>query len=99
MVKTSYPMSKVRGSGPGGLPTSEVGAAAEGGYPTSEVGVAAEGGYPTSEVRAAAETGYPTSEVRGNGGEEQPQVQGVVAAQAQEGLEVLYHVEGQEGRR
>ena len=41
----------------------------------------------------------PKSEVRGGGREDQPHVQGAVAAQAQEGLEVLYHVEGQEGRR
>ena len=32
------------------------------------------------------------------GQEDQPHVQGVVAAQAQEGLEELSHVEGQEGR-
>ena len=41
----------------------------------------------------------PKSEVRGGGREDQPHVQGAVVAQAQEGLEVLYHVEGQEGRR
>ena len=29
----------------------------------------------------------------------QPHVQGVVAAQAQEGLEELLHVQGQEGRQ
>ena len=40
---------------------------------------------------------YPTSEVRGGGQEELPHVQGVVAAQAQEGLVDLFHVEGQEG--
>ena len=39
------------------------------------------------------------SEARGGGWEEQPSVQGAVAAQAQEGLEELSHVEGQEGRR
>ena len=39
------------------------------------------------------------SEVRGSGPEEQPHVQGVVAAQAQEGLEELSHIEGQEWRR
>ena len=37
-------------------------------------------------------------EVRGGGREEQPHVQGVVAALAQEGLEELFHVQGQEGR-
>ena len=46
-----------------------------------------------------AERSYPTFEVRGGGREEQPHVQGVVAAQAQECLEELFHVQGQEGRR
>ena len=36
-------------------------------------------------------------EVRGGGREEQPHVQGVVAARVQEGLEELFHVQGQEG--
>ena len=35
--------------------------------------------------------------VRGSSREEQPHVQGAVAARAQEGLEELSHVEGQEG--
>ena len=38
-------------------------------------------------------------EARGGGPEDQPHVQGPVAAQAQEGLEELYHVEGQKGWR
>ena len=38
-----------------------------------------------------------TPEVRGSGWEDQPHVQGAVAAQAQEGLEELSHAEGQEG--
>ena len=37
-------------------------------------------------------------EVRGSGREEQPHVQGVVAARAQEGQEELLHVQGQEGQ-
>ena len=36
-------------------------------------------------------------EARGGGREDQPHVQGAVAARAQEGLEELSHVEGQEG--
>ena len=55
--------------------------------------------YPASEVRGGDERSYPASEVRGGGWEEQPHVQGAVAARAQEGLEELSHVEGQEGRR
>ena len=61
---------------------------------------------------SAAEGSYPASELRGNGLEKPPciqgqgrrrgrstHVQGAVAALAQEGLEELSHVEGQEGRR
>ena len=40
---------------------------------------------------------HPAPEARGGGWEEQPHIQRVVAAQAQEGLEKLFHVEGQEG--
>ena len=47
----------------------------------------------------AAKRSYPTSEVRGGSWEEQPHIQGAVAAQVQEGLEELSHVEGQEGQQ
>ena len=47
----------------------------------------------------AARRTYPTPEGRGGGREEQPHVQGAVAARAQEGLEEPLHVQGQEGRR
>ena len=40
----------------------------------------------------------PKSEARGGGQEDQPHVQGAVAVRAQEGLEELSHIEGQEGR-
>ena len=66
-----------------------------------------------SEVRGAAGRRYPTPpcprpetearrsysmpKSRGSGQEEQPHIQGAVAAWAQEGLEELSHVEGQEG--
>ena len=46
-----------------------------------------------------ARRSYPTPKARGGGREDQPHIQGVVAARAQEGLEALSHVEGQEGRR
>ena len=42
-------------------------------------------------------TPRPTPEARDGGREDQPHVQGVVAAQMQEGLEALSHVEGQKG--
>ena len=41
----------------------------------------------------------PKPEAKGGSQEEQPQFQGAVAAWAQEGLEELSHVEGQEGQR
>ena len=56
----------------------------------------AERRYPASEVRGSDERSYPASEARGGGWEEQPHA---VVAWAQEGLEELSHVEGQEGRR
>ena len=51
---------------------------------------------PGCDGTGMAERSYPTSEVRGSGREEQPQVQRVVAVRAQEGLEELFHVQGQE---
>ena len=45
-----------------------------------------------------AKRSYPTPEARGGGREEQPHFQGVVAVRAQEGLEELLHVQGQEGQ-
>ena len=41
----------------------------------------------------------PTPEAKGGNWEEQPRVQGAVALWAQEGLEELSHVEGQEGQQ
>ena len=46
----------------------------------------------------AAGRSHPASGVRGGGREEQPHVQGALAPRAQEGLEELSHVEGQEGQ-
>ena len=40
----------------------------------------------------------PQPEARASGQEEQPHVQEVVAAWAQEGLEELFHIQGQDGR-
>ena len=62
---------------------------------------AAERRYPASKVRGGGreELPYaPKPETRGGGREEQPHVQGALGAWVQEGLEELYHVEGQEGR-
>ena len=45
----------------------------------------------------AAKRSYPLPEARDGGWEELPHVQGAVAAQVQEGLEKLFHVQGKEG--
>ena len=66
----------------------------------SEVGGVAERSYLTSEVRGRGWEELPHApmpEARGGGREDQLHVQGAMATQAQEGLEELSHVEGQEG--
>ena len=84
--------------------------AAKRSYPTSEVrgrswedpmpeGWRPRGATPCPRSGAAARRSYPTPEARGGGRDEQPRVQGAVAAQAQEGLEELFHVQGQKGRQ
>ena len=57
------------------------------------------GAIPHVRPGAAARRSNPTPEARGGGREEQPHVQRVVAAWAQEGLEEPSQVEVQEGRR
>ena len=57
------------------------------------------GAAPRSRPGEAAGRSYPTTEVRGGGREEQPHIQGAVAARAQEGLKELSCIEGQEGQR
>ena len=53
---------------------------------------------PGCDGAGTAKRSYPASEVRGGSREEQPHIQGVVAARVQEALEELLHVQGQEGR-
>ena len=53
---------------------------------------------PRPRSGVAAERSDHTPEVRGASREEQPHVQGAEAAQAQEGQEELFHVQGQEGQ-
>ena len=53
---------------------------------------------PGCDSTGATKRSYPRPEARDGGWEEQPHVQGVVAARAQEGLEEQFHVQGQEGR-
>ena len=84
------------------MPDCDGAGIAERSYPTYEVRGAAERRYTASEVRGGRWEELlhaPTPKARGSSWEEQPHVQGVVAAWAQEGLEELSHVEGQEGRR
>ena len=57
------------------------------------------GATPHPRPGAVAGRSYPTPEARGGGQEDQPHVQGALAAQAQEGLEELFHIQGQERRR
>ena len=53
----------------------------------------------TNKWRAGGATPHPHPEARGSGREDQPHFPGAMAAWAQEGLEELSHVEGQEGRQ
>ena len=55
----------------------------------------AEKSYPASKVRGGDERSYPASKARGGSRVDQPHS---MATRAQEGLEELSHVEGQEGR-
>ena len=86
MAKRSYPASEVKGSD-------------ERSYPASEVRVGWEDipHTPSPRPRAAAGRSNPMPEARGSSWEDQPHVQEALAARAQEGLEELSHVEGQEG--
>ena len=73
-----------------------------GGEELPRSGGAAKRSYPESEVRGRGQEELPhapTPEARGGGWEEQPHVKGAVAAWAQEGLEELSHIEGQEGQQ
>ena len=47
---------------------------------------------------AAGGRSYPMPKARGGGREDQPHVQGTVAARVQEGREELSHIEGPEGQ-
>ena len=60
--------------------------------------MAVERRYPASEVRGGDERSYPMSKARGGGREDQSHVQGAMAVWAEEGLEDLSHIEGQEGQ-
>ena len=97
-----YPASEVRGGDERSYPTSKVRGGEEKSYPASEVrgrGREEIPHTPSPRPVAAGRRSYPTPEARGGSREDQPHVQGAVVARAQEGLEELSHVEGQEGWR
>ena len=95
-------MSEVRGSGR----ECQAGTAQErpkGATPRLRSGEVAGRSYLASEVLRGgggkAKRSHPAPETRGGGQEEPYNIQGAVAARAQEGLEELSHVEGQEGQQ
>ena len=78
------------------------GVATRGVTPRPRPGAAAGRSYPMPRCPrpgAAARRTNPMPEARGSSREDQPHVQGSVAAWAQEGLEELSRVESQEGRQ
>ena len=84
------------------VPSCNGAGTAEKSYPSPRSRAAAERSYPASEARDGSLEEFPhtpTPEARGGSQEDQPHVHGAVAAQVQEGLEELSHVEGQEGWR
>ena len=97
MVERSYPKSKVRGRGRECQADST--GTAERSLPLPRTGEVAGRSHATFKAGAAAGRSIPALEARDSSGEEPPHVQGVVAARAQEGLEELSHVEGQEGQQ
>ena len=108
MAKRRYPTSEFRGRSredpmPKGLwPRGVTHVRGQGQQPTvpgCNGAETAEKSYPSLRSRAVAERSYPKPEARGGSWEEQPHIQGAVAAREQEGLEELSHVEGQEGWR
>ena len=100
VAERSYHMSEVRGSGRE-CQAVTVQERLRGATPCLRPRAAAERSHPASTTKARDGGQEEPPQVRGQGRrrEEQPHVQGVVAAWAQEGLEEPSHVEGQEGRR
>ena len=95
MAGRSYPMSEVRGrSWEDPMPEGQL---PRGVTPRSRSGAAAENARLRRRRNGGEEV--PMPEARGSGREKQSHIQGAVAAPAQEGLEELFHVQGQEGQR
>ena len=92
MAERSYPTSEVGGDRGEEIPASEVRGGGREELPR-------ERGQGRRPAGATPRPHAPKPEARGGGREDQPLVQRAVAARAQEGLEELSHVEGQEGWR
>ena len=97
MAKRSYPTSEVRGRSPEELPRVR-GQGWQPRAPGCDSAGAAEKSYPRSEVRGGSQEELPHTRYQRQRREEQPHVQGVVAARAPEGLEELFHIQSREGR-
>ena len=85
----SYPASKVRGGSQEEIPHA----------PSPRPGATGGRSYPTPlspRPRAAAGRSNRMTKARGGGREDQSHVQGAMAVWAEEGLEDLSHIEGQE---
>ena len=110
VAERSYSMSMVRGSSREELPhVRGQGQQPKGVIPRPRSGWQLRGATPCSRSGAGAKSArllqhrnsqedVPLPESRGGAQEEQPHVQGAVAAWASEGLEELFHVQGREGR-
>ena len=97
---TPHPRSVGRLRGDTQRPRS--GAATRGDTLRPRLGAADGRRYPTPlspRPGAVAGRSYHMPEAKGVDQEDQPHVQGAVAARAQEGLDKLSHIEGQEGQR
>ena len=70
-----------------------------GATPRLRTGAVAWTTYTSPKARGSGPEAYPMTEARGSGLEEQPHLQGVVAAWAQGGLEELFHVQSHKGRQ
>ena len=108
-AKRSYPTSEVRGRSwedptPKGdsqeeLPHGRCQGWLGGATWSPRPGAVARRSHPVPEAGAPTGRSNPAPEARDGGQEEQPHIQGAVAAQVQKGLEELSNVEGQEGRQ
>ena len=68
-------------------------------HPVEGQGRRPRGATPRPRPGVVAGRSHPTPEARGGGREDQPHLQGAVAAWAQEGLEEPSHVESPEGQQ